>query len=101
VAVQALLQHTPWAQKLLAHSSARAQICPSPFLPQDEPWQMLGVAQSLVVPQVLPQAVPLHLYGAQVAAAGLVQAPLLQVPCAVRRLVVALQLAARQTVPFA
>jgi hypothetical protein len=100
VAVQALLQQTPWAQKLLAHSSGRAQICPSPFFPQDAVWQTLGAAQSLVVAQVFPQAVPLHLYGAQLLAAGLVQAPLVQVPCWVRRLVVALQLAARQTVPL-
>jgi hypothetical protein len=61
VAVQAALQQTPWAQKLLPHSSARAQICPSPFLPQDVFAQMLGAKQSLVLAQVFPQAVPLHL----------------------------------------
>jgi hypothetical protein len=101
VAPQALLQHTPWAQKLLAHSSPRAQICPSPFFPQDVPWQVFGAWQSLLVPQVFPQAVPLHLYGAQLVGAGLAQLPLLHVPCWVRWLVVALQLAARQTVPLA
>jgi hypothetical protein len=61
VPVQPLLQHTPWAQKLLAHSSARAQIAPSDFLPQLVFWQVFGAWQSLLVLQVLPQLVPLHL----------------------------------------
>jgi hypothetical protein len=61
VAVQALLQQTPWAQKLLAHSSARVQMAPSDLLPQDMFWQMLGLWQSLLLAQVAPQAVPLHL----------------------------------------
>jgi hypothetical protein len=101
VAVQALLQQTPWAQKLLRHSSPRAQIWPRPFRPQEPPWQVLGMTQSLLLAQVLAQAVPLHRYGAQLVAAGLVHAPLLQVPCCVRWLLVASQLAARQTVPLA
>jgi hypothetical protein len=100
LAVQALSQQTPSAQKPVAHSPAIEQIWPAAFLPHDPPTQVLGLMQSTSVAQPVPQAVaPLHLNGEQGLAVGVLQAPATQVLTWVRLLIVPLQLAGLHTVP--
>src|SRR5262249_42353478 len=54
--LQALLQQTPWAQKLETHSLAAAQVLPSPFRPQDPALHTAGGAQSASAVQVFLHA---------------------------------------------
>jgi hypothetical protein len=100
LAVQALAQQTPWAQKLEAHSTAAEHRAPSGFFPQDPFWHTAGATQSASPAQLAPQEAPLHRKGAQEAAAGERQRPPLQVPSWVWRLLAASQLPARQAVPL-
>ena len=79
--VQAVEQQTPWAQKLLRHSSAREQTAPGGFLPHEPFTQVLGATQSELVEQALPQRLPLHLKGVHREVAGVTQRPSLQVLC--------------------
>ena len=99
LAVQALAQQTPWAQKLEAHSAAPEQRAPSGFFPQDPFWQTAGATQSASLAQTAPQAGPLQRKGAQEVAAGEAHRPPLQVPVWVWRLLAGSQLPARQGVP--
>jgi hypothetical protein len=98
--VQALAQHTPWAQIPDAHSAAVASEQGSPlgFLPQDPFRQTLGVAHWLSSEQRCPQKLPLQRLGAQLRD-EIVQAPLRQVPTA-KRLAAGSQLSGWQMVPL-
>jgi hypothetical protein len=69
-------QQTPSTQNPDPHSMAARQTCPSPFLPQLCPWQLLGGTQSAALAQVPWHAPSLHRNGAQ-----LMGEPPSQVPC--------------------
>jgi hypothetical protein len=99
LAVQALAQQTPWAQKLDWHSVAPAHSAPSAFLPQELFWQTAGAAHWASPAQDEPQVDPLQRNGAQEVEAGVRQLPPLQVPTWVSRLLAESQLPARQMVP--
>jgi hypothetical protein len=99
LAVQAVRQQTPWAQKPDMQSVAFAQTAPGGRFPHDPFTQTLPAEHCALVEQVLPQPAPLQRYGVQALAAGEVQAPLLQTPSAVTRLVAVSQLPGRQTMP--
>jgi hypothetical protein len=101
LAVQALPQQTPCAQKVEAHSLPAAQTAPSGFFPQELFWQTAGGAQPASLAQEEPQAAPLQRKGAQEVAAGETHLPPLQVPGWVSRLLAGSQLPARQGVPVA
>jgi hypothetical protein len=99
LAVQAVPQQTPWAQKLEAHSAPAEQRAPVGFLPQDPFTQTAGDTHWLSLAQLAPQPAPLQRKGAQEVAAGDTQRPPLQVPSCVSRLLAGSQLPARQGVP--
>jgi hypothetical protein len=103
LALQALSQHTPSAQKPERHSAGLVteQACPFGFLPHELFTQVLGATQSALLAQVLAQAPPLHLKGAHEDAAGGVQRPLTQVLAWVKRFVAASHEAGLQVVPAA
>jgi hypothetical protein len=100
LAVQALPQQTPWAQKLEAHSAAAEQRAPRGFFPQEPFWQTAGDTHWPSLAQLAPQEAPLQRKGAQEVAAGETQRPPLQVPSWVSRLLAGSQLPARQSVPL-
>jgi hypothetical protein len=99
LAVHALPQHTPCAQKPEAHSLARAHTAPFGRLPQEPCWQMFGGAHMSLVEQLVPQRLPLQRKGAHAIGAGAVQVPPWQTASPVKRLLVASQEPARHTVP--
>jgi len=75
LAVQAVPQQTPWAQKPDRHSAAPAHDWPFPLRPQDPLMHVAGEAQSaLVVQEFLHTAAP-HWYGKQGVGLGVRQLP--------------------------
>lgn len=74
---QEVSQQTPWTQLFEAHSAPIAQFPPMGSFPQlPAASQVLGVAQSAVVVQVVRQAPVPHLKGSQVAVIGFRHSPL-------------------------
>jgi hypothetical protein len=63
---QALLQQTPWAQKPDWQAEAAVQVAPGGSLPQLLLTQELGATQSVLVMQVVLQAVPPHWKGSHI-----------------------------------
>jgi hypothetical protein len=61
LAVHAVPQQTPCAQKLDTHSSACAHSEPFGFLPHELFWQSFGDTQSAAVEHEFAHAAPLHL----------------------------------------
>jgi hypothetical protein len=60
LALQAVPQQTPWAQKVEAQSDARAHTAPIGRLPQDPSAQTLVPEHWLLLVHELPQRAPLH-----------------------------------------
>lgn len=75
VPVQAVRQHTPWAQNPLAHSPPSPQATPGPLRPHEPAVQTAGDAQSASAVQLALHAVAPHRKGKQELAAGVTQAP--------------------------
>jgi hypothetical protein len=100
VPVQALLQQTPWAQNPVPHSVPVPQAAPGGLRPQLMLTHWFGDTQSVLVEQVVLQAVALHMNGAQLALVTVRQVP---APSQVRAgvSVVPAQLAAAHCVPAA
>lgn len=67
---QALLQHTPWAQKFESQSAATLHIAPGGLFPHELLTQNLPETQSLSVVQIVVQALPLQMYGLQLIDSG-------------------------------
>jgi len=65
LAVQALWQQTPWAQKPEAHSAAAEHTEPGGFRPQELLVHTAGLTHWAFEAQLLPQAAPLQRNGAQ------------------------------------
>jgi hypothetical protein len=61
LAVQAVPQQTPWAQKVEAQSVLREQTAPFGFLPQEPFTHTLVPEHWVLVEQEVPQLLPLHL----------------------------------------
>jgi hypothetical protein len=100
VPVQALLQQTPWAQKVLLHSVQPEQTAPLGLSPQDPAMQEAGIAQSPSVAQVALQALVPQANGKQEEDAGTPQVPApSQVPPGVKVVPLVGQLAFWQEVP--
>jgi len=82
--VQALLQHTPWAQKPDAHSVPALHSAPGGFRPQEVLTQKLPETHWLSVVHVLKQLLALHWNGLQLGERGATHWPeALQVDCGV------------------
>jgi hypothetical protein len=97
---QRVLQQIPWAQKLEEQSASWAHRLPIGCCPHEPPAQTLGAAHSLLLPQALPQRLPLQVKGEQGRASGTAQAPPRQTPSAVHSLVAGLHVCSRQVVPL-
>lgn len=72
---QALLQHTPWAQKFESQSAAAPHIAPIGFFPHEPFTQNLPETQSLSAVQIVPQTLPLQMKGLQVIESGAAHCP--------------------------
>lgn len=101
LAVQAVEQQMPWAQKPDEHSFARVQTAPFGFLPHSPFWQVFAPEHWLLFEHEVAQTGPLQRYGAQLPVAVSSHTPLSQTQSSLYRLVAGSQLPERQTVPFA
>jgi hypothetical protein len=100
VPLQAVLQQTPWAQKVLRHSVPPEQTAPFGLSPQEPAMQEAGIAQSPSVAQVALQAFVPQANGKQEDDAGIPQVPApSQVPPGVKVVPLVGQLAFWQEVP--
>jgi hypothetical protein len=101
LALQAVLQHTPWAQIPLTHSAFPAHTAPAVFRPHDPAPQVAGATQSASAVHVDLQAPTPQVNGKQDVAAGTTHAPEpSQVPIGVSVVPLAGQLASRHGVPW-
>ncbi len=99
--VQAVAQHRPWAHCPLVHWVPALQVAPLGRFPQVPATQRLPVVHWASLPQLLAHTLPLQpRWGAQLRAAGALQAPFWQRPAGVSVLAVASQRAPWQTVPL-
>jgi hypothetical protein len=73
--VQAVAQHTPCAQTLLAHSVAMEHAAPMGFLPHEPATHTLPVLQLASVAHCPEHLPPLHANGTQVSALGATHFP--------------------------
>jgi hypothetical protein len=100
--VQAVMQQTPCAQKLLWQSPATAQLAPIGRSPHELPLQTFGGAQSASAVHVDLQAATPHLNGKHEVGAGVTHAPApSHADAGVSVMPLAGQLAAPQGVPCA
>jgi hypothetical protein len=99
--LQRALQHTPWVQNALPHSTSREQGPPSGNLPHRPSRQRFGATQSPSVMHEVPQRLPLHLKPPQLRGAAATHAPLLQVLAGVATFTMALHVWFLHTVPSA
>jgi hypothetical protein len=78
VAMHAVEQQTPWAQKPEEHSPASEQKAPLLFFPHELcASHVLGGTQSLLVPHEVKHLAPLQTNGAQGNEAGAIHCPVL------------------------
>jgi hypothetical protein len=100
--LQAVLQQTPWAHTLLVHSPSFAHSAPFGFVPHEFDVQTFGAEHCVLAEQAVPQAVPLHVYGAQLCWVDAMQLPVpLHTHAGDARFAAASQLSPLQIVPAA
>jgi len=72
---QLVRQHTPWAQKPVAHSEPSLQVAPGDLSPHEPPTHTAGATQSPSAVHVALHAAAPHLYGAHDAEPGVTHVP--------------------------